>query len=296
MTLLNDLLEEAITRCHELGEESVEASQEAASLTQAAHDLKQETERHLQETRQRYEALERRMAEAEAERAEIGDEVSAALEKAREQAGEVEQHVADLLEAAGQSLHAMQEQRDRLRERFAERILETQQTVSRLLEQVEDLEAAAGQGVQQVHQACARLAQQVRETREQLQQSRSVWNYTAGRMRGDLHDAVAQLARRQVHTLSRHGARVDTVKRRLAEEHNKAVAALMEALTEDSLDEMGARLQPLFDAAERIEEDWGAATGALDDEYRAVAESVNEVADELGQAAVVVAGIQRELR
>jgi DNA repair exonuclease SbcCD ATPase subunit len=296
MTLLNDLLEEAITRCHDLAEESVEAGQEAASLVQTAHDLKEETEGHLQETRQRYEALERKLAEARAERAEIGEGVSAALEKAREQAGEVEQHAADLLEAARHSLDAMQEQRDRLRERFAERIVETQQTVGRLLEQLEDLEAAAGQGVQQAHQACVRLAQQVSETREQLQHRRSLWTLAALHVRSDLHDAVAQLARRQAHTLSLHGARVEAVKRRLAEEHNKAVAALMEALTEDSLDEMGARLQPLFDAAERVEDDWRAATGALDDEYRTVAESLNEVADELGQRVDVAAGIQGELR
>jgi DNA repair exonuclease SbcCD ATPase subunit len=293
--LLNELLEEAITRANELADEAVEAGQEAAAVLQRAQGLRDETERQAEEAHERFRALQEQLEDALREREEIGTETTTALEAARRRAGTVEKDVAELLEASRRSLAALEQQRQHLREAFAERIRETQGKASRLTRELQDVEQAAAAGLSAASEALGRLGQQVHETHQALVHARDEWGVSTRELAKAVQVEVQQLQAKRTRVMGDHAARLDDLKQRLASEHNKAVGTLLEALGDDAADELATRFKPLFDAGEKLEEDWDAATDSLGEGYRELGTRLRDVAGTATETARAAAGVEQEL-
>jgi chromosome segregation ATPase len=252
MAVINELFEEAATRALELARQVDEAK---ASLEAVAGDAAQAADKVRGEGGDAHRELQELGAALQSAEAHLQSAVEAArgdLDGLRSRAGEVRDRVAQMLDNVARAAAELEAEKASLSGQLAQHLEEavagSEQAVQRLAQvqatAEKQLEAASA-AVGELREASAAASQAAADGQRQVMEALD-----------DLEAAAREQARAYVATLdggldSTASLRVD-LGNQLLREHNEAVVAVRQGLTEEAAEATAAALEPLRSAIQAL--------------------------------------------
>jgi chromosome segregation ATPase len=252
MVLLNELLEEAITRCAELTQGADTLHSTLQGLLQRAHDLDGTLASEAEDTHAVFQTVGARLEAAEDRLEEAVGTALGGMEDVRESAGTLRERVSALLETARAATAEMEAERERLAASLQQRTEEAAAAVQELTARVRQLEADAQADLEQAAAA-------VQEFRDAVEAARDTFE-TGKQGVVDALEGLEDYAREQtaavieaVNTGSQATSEMRVaLANTMLKEHNQAVGVVLDRLADETSDHVEEALTPLAAALEEL--------------------------------------------
>ena len=236
MAVLNELLEEAITRCTDVTQQADTMREALQALTQRAHDLQAALASESESTHRAYQDAAARLQAAEAQMETVAGAALDGMQGLRGAAGVVRGRVSALLAAARQSAAAVEADKDRLAGQLESR---TRVTVTAL----QELTARVAALQEEAHADLGQAAATIQAFRGATEEARAAFAAGQAQVMAAL-DGIDAFAREQtaaVKEAMNEGAQATSetivaLANLMLEAHNGAVAIVLDRVANETGD------------------------------------------------------------
>jgi len=276
--ILNERLEEAVTRCGELNDEMAETTAAVEAVIAGAEELSQKVESEGDEAHQAFAEVTARLEQVEGQLEEAGADARSRLEALGDAAGETKGKVAELLAKVHAELEELQarqqEQSDGLEDQLEQSgtaATELGEAVGRLQERIGTHLEEAAEAVDEFGQAILAARNEWEDQKNALLDAVSELDDAAGERATACSAAVESLLQAQ------RAALVDELANQsLLDAHNRAVETVGGKLEQEAPQKLTEALAPLRDAMTALGELCGESRDGLEERSQQVLSRVQE--------------------
>jgi len=243
--LLNQLVEDAVSRCGEIADEAGEAASVVDQLGRHLEALKQRLTQEAAGTHRQFQELATRLEQLEGELESRREQAQAGLDALTESAEQARGAASEVLEKVRDGLDGLQSVREQLQATLDGRAQSTQEELNALGERIERTQSALQERLQAASAAIAGLREAVTGAGEELAGSKERMAAAMDSLQSDAKQEVeAYGAAVQEATSSMLQGLQDTANRMLRS-HNQAVVALRKKFAEEAVERFEDAVEPL---------------------------------------------------
>jgi chromosome segregation ATPase len=254
MPLLNQLLEEAVTRCQELSQQAGETGDVADTVLDRSRQLGARVADEGRAALSRFQEVGRALEEAEDKLGAAEEAARRRLERVDARAEEARAEAAKLLDDVEGVRGELESARERTAADLEHQVEEAEERMAELARQIGELGQATQSQVAEALEDMTALGRTVAALRAALPEALL-------RLHGDLEgleeaasQAVDQVLDAFEDSMQAHVDGFAELGQTLAAEHNRSVQALVKAFTQDAVAELGDALEPLRRATAALEQ------------------------------------------
>jgi hypothetical protein len=253
MVLINELLEEAVSRSRELSDEALATAQAVSAVIERAHEVGERIAREGEEAHGHFQALAARLQEVHSDLQGAVSDARLQLDRVVGRSREVEGRVAELLEQVHKGTTELETQRSEALRHLEQQADETEQRLGELSGTLDELEHAFRSGGSQAGREIALLLSGSQAARGIVEQKRQELQEAMDALETELETQVNAVGEALEESIIQQNAALVGVGDKLVEQHNEMVAAVVRQLTEDAFAQIDAALAPLRTAVESLE-------------------------------------------
>lgn len=252
--ILNELLEDAVTRCAEFSEQSLELRAAVDELTGRAEDLERSVASRTDEVVRQLQTLAERLEAAEGALASASDQAKAGLDGLASRSSEVQGDVDGLLARTHAAVEELAARRLALAQSLEDEVEGAGEEVERFAARVRETADALDAGLEEAQAGLQRFGEAVDAAREDWTARREALESALA----DLEERAAEQVRTYVETVdgtlqSQTDALASVANDGLVAPHQQATAAL-DGLVESTVASLSAGADPLQDALRALAE------------------------------------------
>jgi ABC-type transporter Mla subunit MlaD len=286
--VMNQLLEEGVTRSRELSDASDEALRAIDGAAREAEELTQRLETGTAEARQHIQEIVSRLERSEAALEAAGNEAEGALAGLSGKAGEVAAAAAELLDRVTKSLVELETQREAAESDLTTRMTGAQDEATELAGKTQAAATAAEEGLEQVAQTLDAFRTAIEAARTELGQKQEAWSAAADELYGQAFAHAEAWTSGLIDLLERQSTAMVEAANGMVDEHNQSMEGIRTRFVEQAPQHVGEALEPLESELAEL----GQAAQTLEQELSAEAGRLGQWAD---AAVPLVDGVQAAL-
>jgi ABC-type transporter Mla subunit MlaD len=284
-SVLEELFEQAATKCNEFADEVGEASGSIAGMLSHARQLDQALDSGVKEVRGALTALTERLEKAAREIGDAGEAAEEALNDAAGKAGDAKEELQQLSERADGGSTAVDEAGSKVSGDLGTKFQEAQQAFNRYGAEVSEFSQSTAQHVDATRGALQEFAEEIDDARDDLEAKKEGWlkaldSYTDAVVKEgkEAVEALAASLKAQADGMLQAGN--DTVM-----EHNEAMEAVKTGFAEQAVEALGDALSPVADALQAVTEQAGRRRTELTAKAQAAVAKIEALVPEIGALA-----------
>lgn len=282
-TLLEQLFEQATTKCNELGEDIDQASSAVDAILQNSQKLGERLENGAREVGSALKALTGRIEQAESELEDKAGEAEDALEDATGKAGDAREALQALSERADPGSTAVDEAAEQASEGLTSGMEAATQGFNDLGRKVSEFSQSTAQRVERMQANLDAFGKEVDDARDDLEQKKEAWlkaldglTETVTRESRETVEALGAILKEQAGGMLEAGNGV-------VMDHNEAMDAMKTAFATQAVDALDAALSPVSEALQAIGVLAGTRSAELSERVRTAASRIEAIAPGIDQ-------------
>jgi ABC-type transporter Mla subunit MlaD len=274
--LINELLEEAISRALEVAKQADEAREAAADLLERAHALGGKVEADAEEAHGLFQDAVAKLDEAESRLEQASDRAEGPLDTLRSKVDEVQGKIDALVEAVKSGTSQLEERKTQIAGDLDEKVQAAQDELGEVSTKTDELQEDLDQRAEALSKAISDLGEALSAAGQGLEEARGRFNDSLEQLVNGAQTWVETYVDIVSASLQEATDTVVGCGNQMIAAHNTAVGILRTQFTEEAPKHVQDAMEPVKLALETLETLCGEQEGDLDQRAEAVLQKVRE--------------------